>query len=71
MADRLKFAFVRQGKLLQVGIASIDVLDPTDANEIGEKLRAQDFASFVVTQEDLEEPSWSYQPYIEEQLPGG
>lgn len=70
MADRLKFAFVRQGKLLQVGIASIDVFDPTDPNEIGEKLRAQDFASFVVTQEDIEEPSWSYQPYIEEEPVG-
>lgn len=66
MADRLKFAFVRQGKLLQVGIASIDVLDPTDPEEIGEKLRTLDFASFVVTQEDIDEPSYSFQPYTEE-----
>ena len=66
MADRLKFAFIRQGKLLQVGIASVDVLDPYDAEEIGDKLRNLDFASFVVTQEDIEEPSYSFQPYIEE-----
>jgi hypothetical protein len=70
MADRLRFAFVRQSKLLQVGLASIDVLDPTDAEEIGDKLKALDFKTFVVTQEDLEEPQWSFQPFVED-VPGG
>lgn len=67
MADRLKFAFVRQGKLLQAGIAEVDVLDPTDSKEIADKLRSLDFASFRVTQEEFEEgPSYSFQPFIDD-----
>lgn len=45
----------------------MDVLDPTDPKEIADKLNNQDFASFVVTQESIDDPSFSYQPYIEDE----
>jgi len=47
-----------------MGTCSVDVLDPTDPVEIGDKLRSIDFAHFVVTQEDLSETKWSFQPFI-------
>lgn len=51
---------------MQAGTVEIDLIDPTDPQEIREKLQTKDFASFVVLAKEITNPSWDYQPFIEE-----
>lgn len=48
----------------------MDVLDPGDHEEIGGKLKELDFSHFVITQQELIEPSYSFQPLVEEGVGG-
>ncbi len=66
-AERVKFAFTREGKILQAGTIEIDLNDPTDPEEIRDKLKELDFASFrVIAEEWTDTPKFQFQPYIED-----
>lgn len=66
MADRLEFAFIRTGKIAQVGTVSVDVNDPSDAKEISEKLKTENFAEFLVTDYEIEDHKWTFKPLMVE-----
>ena len=52
-------------KVVEVGEVAVDVLDPTDAEEIAEKLRNIEFQEYVIYDKEYEDRSWSFQPVIE------
>lgn len=63
MADRLRFYAIRLVKKTQSIELAIDVNDPTDAEEIANKLTSKDFVEFVVLDEEImEDDNWSFQP---------
>ena len=63
MADRLTFKVVRVRKVTQVAECDIDVNDPTDKEEIANKLKNKDFTKFLVLDEEImEDDNWSFQP---------
>ncbi len=62
MADRLKFKYIRVKKVLEIGDCTVDVLDPSNSDEIAFKLEARDFASFLPRAIEIQEDSWSFQP---------
>jgi len=51
--------------VIEVGGVSVDVLDPTDYEEILGKLNRREFVEFVVTERDYEEEDWSFAPLPE------
>lgn len=70
MADRLRFKFIMTAKVVEVGEIEVDVLDPTDAEEIADKLRNIDFQEYVIYDKEYEDRSWSFQPVVEpEEVP--
>ena len=63
MADRLRFYAIRLVKKTQSIELAIDVNDPTDPEEIANKLTNKDFVEFVVLdEENMEDDNWSFQP---------
>ncbi len=60
MADRLTFKFMRTGKFVEMGELTVDVNDPTNQEEIEEKLRSLKFASYVVQVRDTDDESWNF-----------
>ena len=63
MADRLRFYAIRLVKKTQSIELAIDVNDPTDPEEIANKLTNKDFVEFVVLDEEImEDDNWSFQP---------
>lgn len=62
MADRLRFQYIRISKLAQVGEIAIDVLNPTDTDEIMAKLKERDFVEMLPIAEEHSEEDWSYRP---------
>ena len=63
MADRLTFKVVRVRKVTQFAECDIDVNDPTDKEEIANKLKNKDFTKFLVLDEEImEDDNWSFQP---------
>lgn len=63
LADRLAFKVVRVRTVTQLAECSIDVNDPTDKEEIANKLIAKDFVKFLVLDEEImEDNNWSFQP---------
>lgn len=66
MADRLRFQFIREARLGQVGEIAVDVLDPTNIEEVKGKLSAREFAEFLVQNQAFDEEVWNFQPINDE-----
>lgn len=62
MADRLKFNFVKLGKLIQRGECWVDVKDPTDHKEIAKALEQQNFVRFCVDDQEWEDGQFAFFP---------
>lgn len=63
VADRLTFKVVRVRTVTQLAECDIDVNDPTDTEEIANKLKNKDFVKFLVLdEENMEDDNWSFQP---------
>ncbi len=63
VADRLTFKVVRVRKVTQFAECDIDVNDPTNVEEITNKLKEKDFVKFLVLDEEImEDDNWSFQP---------
>ena len=63
LADRLRFYAVRLVKKTESIEVAIDVNDPSDNEEIANKLINKDFVERLVLDEEiLEDDNWSFQP---------
>lgn len=67
MVDRLKFTFTRVAKETATGEITVDVLDPTDSDEIAQKLKDRQFSKFLGEKRELQNEEWSFQPVINEE----
>lgn len=68
MADRLEFNFVRTSTTHEYGTCAIDVLDPTNVEEIQEKSSNRDFVKLVIQDIKRENEEWKFVPLIYEDL---
>lgn len=62
MADRLRFKFVRTGKLVQYGEVAVDVADASDPTVIADKLNERTFAEYLVQTLDVDDDEWRFVP---------
>lgn len=62
MAERLQFKYIRQGVFAEVGECYVDVEDPTDNEEIAEKLKGRTFSRIVAQVRDTDKEDWSFAP---------
>lgn len=62
MADRLKFNFVKLGKMVQRGECWVDVKDPTDHEEIARALQDRSFVRYCVDDQEWEDEQFTFFP---------
>ena len=69
MADRLKFSFVKLGKIVQKGEVWIDVENPIDHKEIVKKLEAREFARYCIDDQEWDKEEYTFFPSQEPSPP--